>query len=110
MHDFCVTEKYTILFEGSLDIKPIRQFFGRHPLQYNNDKSARFGVFSRDANVPLAKWFDCSCAQMVYHFINSWEETNANGQEEIVITGVREDGFFHNALKARDTGIGSRAL
>ena len=103
MHDFCVTEKYTILFEGSLDIKPIRQFFGRHPLQYNNDKNARFGVFSRDSNVPLAKWFDCSCAQMVYHFINSWEETNANGQEEIVITGVREDGFFHNALKARDT-------
>ena len=103
MHDFCVTEKYTILFEGSLDIKPIRQFFGRHPLQYNNDKRARFGVFSRDSDTPLSKWFDCSDAQMVYHFINSWEETNAYGQEEIVIIGVREDGFFHNALKARDT-------
>jgi carotenoid 9,10(9',10')-cleavage dioxygenase 1 len=103
MHDFCVTEKYTILFEGSLDIKPIRQFFGRHPLQYNNDKSARFGVFSRDADVPIARWFECSCAQMVYHFINSWEEINSIGQEEIVIIGIREDGFFHNALKARDT-------
>ena len=46
------------------------------------------------------RWCECSSAQMVYHFINAYEceETGS-----VVVTGVREDGFFHGALAANGT-------
>ena len=99
MHDFCVTEHFTIIFEGSMDIKPFRQILGIHPLQYNECKRARFGVLNRGARSNDVSWFNCSCAQMVYHFINAWEDKNAKGEQLIVIVGVREDGFFHEAMR-----------
>lgn len=37
---------------------------------------------------------------MVYHFVNAWEDSLTG---EIVIVGVREDGFFHGALAATGT-------
>ena len=37
---------------------------------------------------------------MVYHFINAWEDEDTG---EIVIVGVREDGFFLGALAANGT-------
>jgi carotenoid cleavage dioxygenase-like enzyme len=100
MHDFCVTQNFTILFEGSIDIKPFRQFIGCHPLQYNEKKTARFGVINRATGSKQVTWFNCSCAQMVYHFINSWEEKNEAGEPMVVITGIREDGFFQEAMRA----------
>jgi len=100
MHDFCVTEHFTILFEGSMDIKPIRQMFGQHPLQYNEQKLARFGVINRSSNSNSVTWFNCRSAQMVYHFINSWEEKNDKCEQLLVIIGIREDGFFQQAMKA----------
>jgi len=99
MHDFCVTEHFTVLFEGSMDIKPLRQLFGEHPLQYNFQKAARFGVINRSSNSTNVTWFNCSSAQMVYHFINSWEEINEENEQLLVITGVREDGFFQEAMR-----------
>ncbi len=100
MHDFCVTEHFTILFEGSMDIKPVRQLLGKHPLQYNEDKRARFGVLNRDTQSTSVTWFNCSSSQMVYHFINSWEEKNEKNEQLIVITGIREDGFFQEAMRS----------
>jgi len=100
MHDFCVTENFTILFEGSMDIKPIRQVLGQHPLQYNESKRARFGVMNRSAQATNITWFACTSPQMVYHFVNSWEDENEQGEKLIVIIGVREDGFFQEAMRA----------
>ena len=100
MHDFCITEHFTIIFEGSMDIKPLRQVFGKHPLQYNEEKKARFGVINRGVSASDVTWFSCSSAQMVYHFVNAWEEYNAQGEQMIVIVGVREDGFFHAAMRS----------
>ena len=37
---------------------------------------------------------------MVYHFVNAWEDDRTG---QIVIVGVREDGFFHGALAATGT-------
>uniref|UniRef100_A0A6T5T6P3 GST N-terminal domain-containing protein n=1 Tax=Ostreococcus mediterraneus TaxID=1486918 RepID=A0A6T5T6P3_9CHLO len=104
MHDFVVTNKYTILYEGSMDIEPVRQIIGRHPLQYNENRIARFGLLPRDevnSKHGDVVWYDCSSAQSVFHFVNAWEEIDENDNLVIVIIGVREDGFFHNALKAK---------
>ena len=102
MHDFCVTKKYTVLFEGSMNIRPLRMFRGEHPLQYDEDQVARFGLLKRGGveNSEKVVWCDCSTAEMVYHFINAWEDEDTG---EIVIVGVREDGFFLGALAANGT-------
>ena len=107
MHDFCVTKKYTILFEGSMNIRPLRMLAGKHPLKYDGSQRARFGVMRRRegdaaeaAGGEEVVWCDCCAAEMVYHFVNSWED-DATG--EIVVVGVREDGFFHGALAANGT-------
>jgi carotenoid cleavage dioxygenase-like enzyme len=104
MHDFCVTAKRIVLFEGSMNIRPTRMLGGKHPLMYDPKQRARFGLADRDpstgAVVGDVRWCECSCAQMVYHFINAYEcEETGN----VVVTGVREDGFFHGALAANGT-------
>ena len=102
MHDFCLTEHYTILFEGSMNIRPLRMLKGVHPLQYDRSQLARFGLIRRDksANMSEVVWCKCTEAEMVYHFVNAWEDSHTG---EIVVIGVREDGFFHGALAATGT-------
>lgn len=100
MHDFCVTLNYTVLFEGSMNIRPFRILNGDHPLKYDQCQRARFGIMRRDGKDTAGdvEWCECTTAQMVYHFVNAWEDESTG---EIVVTGVREDGFFHGALAAR---------
>jgi carotenoid cleavage dioxygenase-like enzyme len=103
MHDFVITENYTILYEGSMNIDPKRQFFGDHPLQYDPSKLARFGILRRskiDSSHGDIRWLTCSSPQSVFHFVNAWEEIDDGGEPVIVVVGVREDGFFHRALGA----------
>ena len=102
MHDFCLTEHYTVLFEGSMNIRPLRMVKGVHPLQYDRSQLARFGVIRRDkqGNMSEVVWCECADAEMVYHFVNAWEDSETG---EIVVVGVREDGFFHGALAATGT-------
>jgi carotenoid cleavage dioxygenase-like enzyme len=89
MHDFCVTQNYTVLFEGSMNIRPLRMLKGSHPLQYDGAQVARFGLIRRaagaaagagaaggegaaDADAEEVVWCDCGAAEMVYHFVNAW--------------------------------------
>jgi carotenoid cleavage dioxygenase-like enzyme len=103
MHDFTVTKSFTVLFEGSMDIEPSRQFFGQNPLQYNHERNARFGLIPRsniDSSHGEPMWIECESPQTVFHFVNAWEEMDENNDLVVVVIGVREDGFFHNALQA----------
>ena len=103
MHDFCITDKHVVLFEGSMNIRPLRMLAGKHPLQYDTSQRARFGVARRGADAGDDEeiiWCECGAHEMVYHFMNAWED-EASG--EIVVVGVREDGFFHGALAANGT-------
>jgi carotenoid 9,10(9',10')-cleavage dioxygenase 1 len=102
IHDFCVTENYTVIFEGSMNIRPMRMLKGVHPLQYDRSQLARFGVIRRrsDGTMSDVTWCVCAEPEMVYHFVNAWEDSLTG---EIVIVGVREDGFFHGALAATGT-------
>lgn len=103
MHDFVVTENFTILYEGSMDIVPGRQLSGKNPLQYNVARRARFGIIERnvhDSSHGEVQWIECSTHQSVFHFVNAWEEMDEDGNLVLVVTGVREDGFFHHALQA----------
>jgi carotenoid cleavage dioxygenase-like enzyme len=108
VHDFCVTTRHVVLFEGSMNIRPLRMAGLRHPLAYDETQKARFGVLRRRANgtIPGVEvdedviWCECESHEMVYHFVNAWED---EGSGEIVVTGVREDGFFHGALRAKGT-------
>merc|ERR1719199_1341470 len=102
IHDFCVTENYTVIFEGSMNIRPMRMLKGVHPLQYDRSQLARFGVIRRrsDGTMSDVTWCVCAEPEMVYHFVNAWEDSLTG---DIVIVGVREDGFFHGALAATGT-------
>ena len=91
-----------------MNIRPLAWPALRHPLAYDETQKARFGVLRRRANgtIPGVEvdedvvWCECESHEMVYHFVNAWED---EGSGEIVVTGVREDGFFHGALRARGT-------
>jgi len=102
IHDFCVTENYTVIFEGSMNIRPLRMLKGVHPLQYDRSQLARFGILQRqcDGTMSDVTWCECAEPEMVYHFVNAWEDDRTG---HIVIVGVREDGFFHGALAATGT-------
>ena len=104
MHDFCVTAKRVVLFEGSMNIRPTRMLGGNHPLKYDPTQNARFGLATRDKETGDATgevtWIDCGSHQMVYHFINAWEDSDTGF---VKVVGVREDGFFHGALAANGT-------
>lgn len=102
MHDFCVTKNYVVLFEGSMNIRPLRMLNGDHPLKYDECQLARFGILKRSGcdTVGDVEWCVCSTAQMVYHFVNAWEDESTG---EIIVIGVREDGFFHGALSPKGT-------
>ena len=104
MHDFVVTENFTILYEGSMDIAPNRQLSGKNPLQYNVARKARFGIIERnmhDSSHGEVQWVECSTHQSVFHFVNAWEEMDEDDNLVLVVTGIREDGFFHHALQAQ---------
>ena len=48
MHDFCVTARRVVLFEGSMNIRPTRMLGGNHPLRYDDSQTARFGLADLD--------------------------------------------------------------
>lgn len=74
MHDFAITEKYSILMDLPLRFDPSNLFTkGKAMLSFNNAVPSRFGIFPRHCSKSSdVKWFTASTCY-VFHTANAWE-------------------------------------
>ncbi|XP_019246433.1 PREDICTED: carotenoid 9,10(9',10')-cleavage dioxygenase-like isoform X1 [Nicotiana attenuata] len=83
MHDFAITENYSIMMDLPLYFKP-KEMVKNKKLAYSFDptKKACFGILPRYAkNESLIKWFELpNC--FIFHNANAWEE----GDDVVLIT------------------------
>ncbi|MDJ0844221.1 carotenoid oxygenase family protein [Crocosphaera sp.] len=86
MHDFAITENYTIFLDLPLTFRPERMQKGEPPLQFEHNQPSRFGILPRQGNNEDIRWFE-SNACYIFHTLNAYEEG-----EEIVLIACRMTG------------------
>ena len=81
MHDFAITENYTIFLNLPLTFRPEKMTQGQSPLQFETATPSYFGVLPRHADSCAAiRWFEApSC--FIFHTLNAFEV----GDEVILI-------------------------
>lgn len=85
MHDFAITENYTIFMDLPLTFNPERMQRGEPPLMFESNKSSRFGIVPRHGDNSNIRWFETP-ACYVFHTLNAYEEG-----DEIVLIACRMD-------------------
>ncbi|MBD2776289.1 carotenoid oxygenase family protein [Iningainema tapete] len=82
MHDFAITEHYTIFMDLPLTFSGERMQRGEPMLMFERTRPSRFGIIPRHADAEI-RWFE-SPACYVFHTLNAYEEG-----EEVVLIGCR---------------------
>lgn len=73
MHDFAITERFSILMDLPLRFDPRGALAGRPMLSFRPDQPSRFAVFDRRcADAAAVRWFTAP-ACYVFHTANAWE-------------------------------------
>ncbi|KAB8318808.1 9-cis-epoxycarotenoid dioxygenase [Tolypothrix campylonemoides VB511288] len=80
MHDFAITEDYTIFMDLPLTFSKERMKRGEPMMKFERDKPSRFGIVPRYGNNSNILWFE-SPACYVFHTLNAYEE----GDEVVLI-------------------------
>lgn len=80
MHDFAITEHYTIFMDLPMTLSPERMKRGEPGLMFERDRPSRFGILPRHGNNSNIRWFE-SPACYVFHTLNAYEE----GDEVVLI-------------------------
>lgn len=81
MHDFAITEHYSIFLDLPEVFDLWRAFRGHSPLVYAPERGARLGVLPRYGNASQLRWFEIEPCY-VFHVMDAWEEN----QELVVLT------------------------
>lgn len=94
IHDFQITESYAIFPDLPLEGNPKNAIKNKHFIyHYEKDKPCRYGIIPRySMNVDQIKWFDVP-AHYVFHYVNSWEEINDQGETIITMFAVVWNGI-----------------
>jgi carotenoid cleavage dioxygenase-like enzyme len=72
MHDFAVTEHYTIFMDLPLTFRLERLQRGEPALAFERDRPSRFGILPRHGDNQTIRWFEApSC--YVFHTLNAYE-------------------------------------
>jgi len=83
MHDFAITEHYTLFMDLPLTYRSERAERGESPLAFEPDRPARFGILPRHGDRHSIRWFEApSC--FVFHTLNAYEEG-----DEVVLVACR---------------------
>lgn len=83
MHDFAITEDYTIFMDLPLNISKERMKRGEPLMKFERDKPSRFGIVPRYGNNSNIRWFE-SPACYIFHTLNAYEE-----EDEVVLIACR---------------------
>lgn len=83
MHDFAITENYTIFMDLPLTFNPERSQQGKPVMMFECDRSSRFGILPRHGDNRNIRWFESpSC--YVFHTLNAYED-----KDEVVLIACR---------------------
>ncbi|MBD1942373.1 carotenoid oxygenase family protein, partial [Coleofasciculus sp. FACHB-712] len=83
MHDFAITEHYTIFMDLPLTFSMARMQQGKPPLMFERDRPSRFGIVPRHGDNSNIRWFE-SPPCYVFHTLNAYEEG-----DEVVLVACR---------------------
>ncbi|MGB3512356.1 MAG: carotenoid oxygenase family protein [Microcoleaceae cyanobacterium] len=83
MHDFAITENYTIFFDLPMTFRPERAQKGEFPIAFESHTPSRFGIIPRHSDNTEVRWFE-TAACYIYHTLNSYEEG-----DEVVLVACR---------------------
>jgi carotenoid cleavage dioxygenase len=84
-HDIAITERFSIVFDFSLQWDEALLARGKSKLVFRRDRPTRFGVLPRFGRSEDVRWFEASPCFM-YHTINAWEQGS-----EIVLLGCKTE-------------------
>ncbi|MBD2695152.1 carotenoid oxygenase family protein [Anabaena catenula] len=80
MHDFAITENYSIFMDLPLTFSPERMQRGEPMMMFESDRPSRFGIVPRHGDNSNIRWFESSPC-FVFHTLNAYEE----GDEVVLI-------------------------
>ncbi len=73
MHDFAITEHYTIIMDLPLTFRLERMMEGRMPIAFERDRPSRFGIMPRHGEGKQIRWFEAP-ASYIFHTFGAYEE------------------------------------
>jgi carotenoid cleavage dioxygenase len=86
MHDFAITERYTIFLDLPLTFRPERLESRESPLAFERERPGRFGILPRHGDNATVRWFESpSC--YVFHTLNAYEMG-----DEVLLSACRSRG------------------
>ncbi len=83
MHDFAITENYSIFMDLPLTFSQERMQRGEPMMMFERHRPSRFGIVPRFGDNSNIRWFE-SPACYVFHTLNAYEEG-----DEVVLMGCR---------------------
>jgi carotenoid cleavage dioxygenase-like enzyme len=83
MHDFAITENYTIFMDLPLTFSPERMQKGEPMMMFESERPSRFGIVPRHGDNSNIRWLESpSC--FIFHTLNAYEEA-----DEVVLIACR---------------------
>ncbi|MDH6099693.1 carotenoid oxygenase family protein [Anabaenopsis sp. FSS-46] len=95
MHDFAITENYTIFMDLPLTFSMERMQRGEPGLMFESHRPSRFGIVPRYGDNSNIRWFETSPCY-IFHTLNAYED-----EEEIVLIACRMNST--TVLKVNDS-------
>jgi carotenoid cleavage dioxygenase-like enzyme len=98
IHDYFLTEHFLVIPDVSLRFAEANvQSTGLSFWRFDSERPLRWGVLPRDARPgDTVRWFTTAQAGMVWHVVNAWEETGADGRPRIVLYAPVYDDYPAN--------------
>lgn len=83
MHDFAITEDYTIFMDLPLTFNMEKKKRGESMITFEHDKPSRFGIVPRYGNNSNIRWFETPPCY-IFHTLNAYEE-----DDEVILIACR---------------------
>ena len=104
MHDFAVTERYSIFMDLPLTFSLERAMKGESAYLYEPDRGAHFGILPRHADQSQIRWFEAPPCY-VFHTLNAFEDG-----DEVVLDACRMERIDLGALDSTAAPTPERKL